>query len=166
MAWGKATWGYLGLELPTQGSQVQCVLVLAQNLAKLSSLPLWGCSQPKLLLVSLWDNLCSSSCITFRLTSNVMAFLHLLSEPSWRQCFFLLSNTFKYLKRLNAVLFLFTCPLLPFFSLTQALFHPQCAAPCPAGDPARKDSHDATCTGVVTLGKQLILWWLTLWRVT
>lgn len=117
-----------------------------------------GCSQPKLLLVSLWDNLCSSSCITFRLTSNVMAFLHLLSEPSWRQCFFLLSNTFKYLKRLNAVLFLFTCPLLPFFSLTQALFHPQCAAPCPAGDPARKDSHDATCTGVVTLGKQLILW--------
>lgn len=79
-----------------------------------------------------------------------MAFLHYLTEPSWDQCLFLLSATFKYFKRLNAVLFLLVCHLLLCFTQIQSFFHLLFAAPCPAGDPVRKGSHDATCTSLVT----------------
>lgn len=81
-------------------------------------------SQPSLLLVSVKDNLFSPSHATLLPTSNVMAFLHFLSVPSWDQCLFLLSATFKYFKRLNAVLFLLLCHLFPSFPLTQAFFPP------------------------------------------
>ena len=98
------------------------------------------CSQPRLLLVSLRDNISSPSSVPSHLTSNVMASLCFLSEPSGEQCPFLLSATYTYSKRLSAVLSVFVCLLISFFSLTQVLFHPQCAAPCPAGDPASKGS--------------------------
>ena len=53
--------------------------------------------------------------VTLLLTFGVMAFygfLHFLSEPSWEQCLFLLSATFKYLKRFYVFFFLIVCSLL------------------------------------------------------
>lgn len=96
----KATWGCQGPKHPIAGSGT---VVGAVGLSFLPLLPPAGLTV---------GHPCPPSCITLLLTSNAMAFLHFLSEPSWEQCLFFLSATFKYLKRLNAAFFFLVCPTL------------------------------------------------------